>query len=239
MIDSSVFLQYAGIRKTWKRKTILEQIDIELHGGECLLISGENGSGKSTLLRILAGLLKPDAGSVTYGKGTLPWKKTLKQLSHQVMYLHQTPYLFAGTVEKNLAYVRASSCNTQAKKALIQEAMQWAGIDYLAKQSVTGLSGGERQRVALARAWIKRPKALLLDEPTANLDQQSRQRTVELICCLKKQGVAIVIASHDPLHFEQAIDTRLLLENGRLNSAIPESSCHHIATEILDSEVYA
>jgi len=57
---------------------------------------------------------------------------------------------------------------------------------------------------------------LLLDEPTANLDQASRQRTVELICCLKQQGVAVVIASHDPLHFEQAIDKRLILENGKL-----------------------
>ncbi len=112
--------------------------------------------------------------------------------------------------------MRTPSSHVEQAKEAIAEAMQWAGICHLAEQSTSSLSGGERQRVALARARLKQPKVLLLDEPTANLDQASRQRTVELIYRLKKQGVAVVIACHDPLHFEQAIDVRLTLVKGSL-----------------------
>jgi tungstate transport system ATP-binding protein len=147
------------------------------------------------------------------------------------MYLHQTPYLFAGSVEKNLSYVHTATNNPHA----IQEAMKWAGISHLATQSTANLSGGERQRVALARAWLKHPMVLLLDEPTANLDQPSRQRTVELICRLKQQGVALVIASHDPLHFQQVIDSRLTLKKGELHP-----SCQDIKTALTPTtEAYA
>jgi len=201
---------FTDISKRWKARQILDGIDIALHGGDCLLISGENGSGKSTLLRIMAGLLKPDAAWVSTGIEKQSWRHYRKLLRQQIMYLHQTPYLFDGSVEKNLSYVQSSLD--------IDEAMQWAGMTHLAKQSVHGLSGGERQRVALARVWLKQPGVLLLDEPTANLDQESRQRTIELLSKLKENAVAIVIASHDPVHFDHVVTTQKLLKAGKLHT---------------------
>ncbi|HHJ20520.1 MAG TPA: ABC transporter ATP-binding protein [Gammaproteobacteria bacterium] len=216
MTAEHVYIRFSGIIKRWQKKMVLNQVDIELQGGHCILISGENGSGKSTLLRIMAGLLKPEQAYVDIGMGNLPWKRCLKLVRQQMMYLHQSPYLFDGSVEKNLSYVRSASGYKKPNQNAIHQAMAWADITHLAKQPTQGLSGGERQRVALARAKLKQPKILLLDEPTANLDQESRYRTVELLCGLKKQGVAIVIASHDPVHFLHVIDTRLHLQQGHL-----------------------
>ena len=253
MSTKPAFLTYFGISKCWKKNVVLRQVSIELSGGTCIFIGGENGSGKSTLLRIMAGLLKPDSAyvrlnesceyknsdrqkvNVNADKGKMLWRRHLSMIRQQVMYVHQLPYLFDTTVEKNLGYVKSlgeigdrwgsheKSKQRQplkkcAKQRAIWQAMEWADIGHLAKKQTHELSGGERQRVALARAWLRKPAILLLDEPTANLDQDSRQRMVALLASLKGQGVAIVIASHDPLHFSQEIDVYLLLKNGQLQA---------------------
>ena len=204
------YIRFSGIDKCWGKKQVLRQAEIEMQGGSCLLITGDNGSGKSTLLRILAGLLKPDNASVCNGIAEKSWHRCKSMIRQHVMYLHQTPYLFDGTVEKNLNYVTSDLC--------IDEAMQLADICHLAKQNVNGLSGGERQRVALARAWLKQPKVLLLDEPTSNLDSDSKKRTIDLLRKLKARGTSIVIASHDPEHFSHVVTNKLHLQEGRMQS---------------------
>lgn len=229
MKPEHIRVYFSGISKRWKKKQVLDQVDIALHGGACMLITGENGSGKSTLLRILAGLLKPDQAWVSTGMDKQTWRRCRKLLRQQVMYLHQTPYLFDGTVEKNLRYVRSNLSVT--------DAMQWAEITHLADQSTHGLSGGERQRVALARVWLKQPGILLLDEPTANLDQESRQRTIDLLCSLKEKGVAIVIASHDPVHFNQVVNTHMHINNGKLQTAEESEQSNKVVT-LLPKEVH-
>lgn len=229
MNPEHIDIYFTGISKRWKTRQVLDGIDIELHGGDCMLITGENGSGKSTLLRIMAGLLKPDHAWVSTGIEKQAWKYYRKLLRQQIMYLHQTPYLFDSTVEKNLNYVHSSLA--------IDEAMQWAGISHLATQSAHGLSGGERQRVALARVWLKQPGILLLDEPTANLDQESRERTIDLLCSLKEKGVAIVIASHDPVHFNQVVNTHMHLQEGKLKAVEISEKTAKVVT-LLTKEVH-
>lgn len=229
MNPEHIDIYFSNITKHWKTRQVLAGIDIALHGGDCMLITGENGSGKSTLLRIMAGLLKPDHAWVSTGIEKQAWRYYRKLLRQQIMYLHQTPYLFDSTVEKNLNYVRSSLD--------IKEAMQWAGISHLATQPAYGLSGGERQRVALARVWLKQPSILLLDEPTANLDQESRQRTIDLLCSLKESGVAIVIASHDPVHFNQVVNAHMHLQNGKLKAADTSVKTANVVT-LLPKEVH-
>lgn len=211
MTGQPIYMHFSDVSKCWQKKQVLDSVSIELQGGECTLISGDNGSGKSTLLRILAGLLKPDQATVGVCKHLRSWARCRKILRQRTMYLHQTPYLFDGTVRKNLSLVRSHRD--------IDEAMTWADISHLADQPVHGLSGGERQRVALARAWLKHPDFLFLDEPTANLDQESRHRTVDLLCSLKDQGVAILVASHDPSHFSKALSKHLHLKDGRIQTS--------------------
>lgn len=207
-------IQFTDIVKKYgrkrHRKTILNNIDIELNGGECTLISGENGSGKSTLLRIMAGLLKPDSAFINTGLETLSWKKSRNVIRRQIMYLYQEPYMFDGTVFRNLSYAIKGQYSTYT----INQALKWAGLEHHADTQAKCLSGGEKQRVALAQAWLKQPSILLLDEPTANMDKNSRHRTEELLCKFKESGTALFIASHDLNHFHQAMDKRLFLQDG-------------------------
>jgi len=208
MTQKPSYMIFSKISKNWKKRVVLDQVELEMQGGNCILITGENGSGKSTLLKIIAGLLKPDNGFVNMGTNELNWFHARKLIRQNIMYLHQTPYLFDGSVEKNLTFV--------SSELDIKDAMKWADISHLAKQQTHSLSGGERQRAALARAWLKQPEILLLDEPTANLDHDSRQRTIELLCNLKEKGVAIVIASHDPAHFNAVLNKKMHLKDGKL-----------------------
>ena len=189
---------------------ILNKIDIELKGGECILLTGKNGSGKSTLLRILAGLLKPNSAFINTGLESLSWTKANKLIRQHIMYLYQEPYMFDGSVRRNLAYaVHGDKPHYQ-----ITQALKWANLEHRADTSAKCLSGGERQRVALAQAWLKQPSVLLLDEPTANMDDESRRLTEDLLAKFKESGTALLIASHDINHFHHTMDKRLLLNNG-------------------------
>ena len=189
---------------------ILDNAEIELKKGECILLSGKNGSGKSTLLRILAGLLKPNSATINTGFTSLSWKKANKLIRQHIMYLYQEPYMFDGSVARNLAY--AAKGNNHEDQ--IKQALKWAKLEHRANTPAKYLSGGERQRVALAQAWLKQPSVLLLDEPTANMDEESRHSTEDLLCKFKETGTALLIASHDTNHFNHTMDNRLLLEDG-------------------------
>jgi tungstate transport system ATP-binding protein len=207
-------LRYRGIHKRFGRRDILDGVDLDLRSGQCQLLCGRNGAGKSTLLRILAGMERPDQASVVIEGKILRWRQVRRRLLADCIYLHQTPYLFEGSVRHNLNYPLSGP--RQQRERRIQQGLDWSGLGALAGQDVHKLSGGERQRVALARAWLRGPRVMLLDEPTANMDLACRQRTVELLKALRNEGVAMVVATHDALHFSGLADGVLQLSDGRL-----------------------
>jgi tungstate transport system ATP-binding protein len=232
-----VNIQFSGIRKRYRRRIILDDVDISLHAEQCLLLCGANGAGKTTLLKIMAGLLRPDHGTMNIGLGEMKWRRCKNVLQEKVMYLHQHPYMFDASVRKNIAYGLPRNTSPANRRKHVDEALQWAGLEDLASADATSLSGGEAQRVALARAWLRAPAVLLLDEPTANMDQESRLRTHTLLRQLKDAGMAIVITSHDILQFQPFAEKLLKLESGRLThidadkpdnvSAFPLQQAHH------------
>jgi len=210
-------INFSGIRKCFGHKQILDNSELEIKSGECILLCGKNGSGKTTFLRIIAGLETPDSGFVNTGLGQYDWKKCRKQLRNSVVYLHQQPYMFDGDVISNLNFSLHNKLSQKQRCKSIKSAIEWAGLENIAENSAKTLSGGERQRVAITRAWLRQPKILLLDEPITNMDHESRMRTIELLLNLKHQGVALVVSSHDPIHFETLTDTCLQLSEGRLH----------------------
>lgn len=211
-------IEYSNIRKTFGRskqqKLILKDTNIHLKQGECTLLSGKNGSGKSTLMRILAGLIKADSIGISFNKKNLKPKQAFKLIHQQVIYLYQEPYMFDGSVMRNLSYALAERNPTK-----IEQALHWAELEHRKDTEAKCLSGGEKQRLALAQAWLKQPSVLLLDEPTANMDKHAKQRTGKLLSEFKKRGVTLLIASHDLDHLLAIMDRRLILENGKLLEA--------------------
>lgn len=221
---SAPLIAFRKLDKRYGSQPVLRDVTLALHLGQCILLAGENGSGKTTLLKILAGLEAPTHAEVEYNGTTRPWKTAVRAYQPEVIYLHQTPYLFNGTVASNVAYgLRFTGLSRAQQQDALARALAWANLTEQANRPAHTLSGGVRQRVAFTRAWVLAPKILLLDEPIANMDETSRQQTCELLERMKSEGMSIVITSHDAQPFATLADVRFQLENHQLRPCEPPS----------------
>ena len=210
-------LVFRGIEKTFAETNILRNVDISLYPGKCILLSGNNGSGKTTLLKIIAGLETPSRAEIKLSGKSHSWKSAIRSIRREIIYLHQQPYLLSGTVESNVSYgLRFTHLNRKQLRESVKEALEWAGLADVAKHQAKTLSGGVQQRVAFTRAWILKPKVLLLDEPMANMDIESREQACDLLKRMKSEGMSIVITSHDTNIFDGLIDSHFSLSEGKL-----------------------
>ncbi len=225
-------LSLDNISYTIKKKVILKQLDFDLSSDNFILMTGQNGSGKSTLLKILSGLLKPDSFYLSYAQDISVkknWSVSKNYLRGTFCYLHQTPYLFSGTVFDNIAYGlkqhlfskrRLKWCEINHK---VNAALKMIDLQHLSDRPSHALSGGEKQRVAIARSWVIEPDFILLDEPFANMDKQSRLSTYETINQLKEDNIGIIITSHDPHNGELKFNRHFHLHQGNMiEKFIPE-----------------
>ena len=215
---SEPLLVFLGIEKTFNKTNILRNVDISLYPGKCILLSGNNGSGKTTLLKIIAGLETPSRAEIELSGKSHSWKSTIRSIRREIIYLHQQPYLLSGTVESNVSYgLRFTHLNRKQLRESVKEALEWAGLADMAKHQAKTLSGGVQQRVAFTRAWILKPKVLLLDEPMANMDIESREQACDLLKRMKSEGMSIVITSHDTNIIDGLIDNHFSLSDGKLD----------------------
>ena len=216
---------FRDISKRFGSKLVLDQTALNIASHDCILITGKNGAGKTTLLRIIAGLEKPGKCDVSLDDAAPEsWQKTRKRLLKTVMYLHQQPYMLAGSLRRNVEYAARLNPALVDRESSVCKAIQWAALDGLESQSAASLSGGQKQRVALTRARLRDPQILLLDEPTANLDSESRERTMQMLQEFRDSGTAIVIVSHDPEVFGELATSRLQLRDHQIHSDDIETS---------------
>lgn len=211
-------LEVRGLRKSFGARMLFAIDELMLERGRSYVLTGDNGAGKSTLLRVLAGLEPAQIGGMRFNGAPVPLKAVCAHLAPRVVYLHQHPYLFNSSVKANIAYgLKAAGVPHRQQTALVDEAMAWAGVSQLTQVPPHKLSGGERQRVALARARVINPDVLLLDEPTANLDEEARRQVAALVRQMCDANHCVVMATHDPelMALQQAVVLRL--ENGALS----------------------
>ena len=222
------------VSKRFGRQLVLDNLDFDLHPGHAVALTGENGSGKTTLMRIAAGLLKPEDGYVDFGYGLLRWRRARRELLARVMYLHQSPYMFRGSVTRNLRLALPPATGPALRRDLVQHALEWAGLQSHADKDAISLSGGQQQRVALARAWLRKPQFLLLDEPIANMDTQSSLRTINLLSQLKLAGMGLVICTHQVQVFDDLADSHLVLASGRLSEPSYDDPTNNVTSIVRD-----
>ncbi len=182
----------------YEGKAVAEHVSFTVSEGDYLCIVGENGSGKSTLVKTLLGLQPPLSGIIEKSD-------VLKKAGGVIGYLpQQTPVQrdFPATVEEIVrsGFLAKSGLRpfyTRAEKQLAAEKMERLGISHLAKRCYRELSGGQQQRVLLARALLATGNLLLLDEPVAGLDPKVTGEMYELIKTLNREGVTVIMVSHD------------------------------------------
>jgi ABC-type glutathione transport system ATPase component/ABC-type dipeptide/oligopeptide/nickel transport system permease subunit len=209
--------------------TVLDRVGVGVAAGEMVAVLGESGSGKSTLLRVLAGLFAPDGGTVRFGGRVLAPTVRRRDLADltAVQLLAQDPSAAlnpAHTVRTALARPLCVLRRLSRSQARVRVPELLAEVGLPADTAVrrpTRLSGGQRQRVALARALAARPAVLLADEPTSALDPGTAAAVLDLLDRLRRTGLAVVVATHDPAVAARA-DRTMHLAAGTL-AAIPRT----------------
>ncbi|MGY3569783.1 energy-coupling factor ABC transporter ATP-binding protein [Vibrio paucivorans] len=181
----------------FKERVLFHIPELSIGPNDAIYLKGDNGVGKTTLLKILSGLLKPTTGKIAQPTSNWLNRFSMRTGRKDVIYLHQSPYLFDGTVYQNVVYgIRYQKESANDKRAQVITALRMVGLETLADEHISVLSGGEKQRVAMARAWILKPSILLMDEPSASLDHESIDRLVVMAKDLLARGSSLVITSH-------------------------------------------
>jgi len=185
---------------------------LEIAQGERVAILGPNGSGKTTLLKALNGLVPLSAGSLRFAGEEAAVSTQLRRRS---VYLHQHPYLLAGSVPYNVGFgCRARGLRPAEAERRAAEAMALLGLERLCRRRRRALSGGETQRVALARVLAAGGDVLLIDEPTASADSDSRDLIAAALKGAAEKGATIVFSTHDPALVRRLASRTLVLDCG-------------------------
>jgi lipoprotein-releasing system ATP-binding protein len=223
---SDLLLQLRGVNKVYdkggRELSVLKDIDLEIYPGEALCVLGASGAGKSTLLHIMGTLDRPTSGEVYY-KGENLKDKTDDELAllrnKDMGFVFQFHHLLSefSAIENVMLPARINGLTATQSRSRAEELLDLLGLKARQNHFPSELSGGEQQRVAVARALVQRPKILLADEPTGNLDTENSRQIQELFFSFKLRfGLTMVVVTHDP-NFAGRFPRRLLMKDGHWN----------------------
>lgn len=242
--SSGAPIRISGISKTYKELTVLDSVDLDIHGGEFLTLLGASGSGKSTLLNIIAGFVKPSGGTIEVDGVEMsrlpPHKRGLGMVfQHYALFPHMS---VAENVAFPLKRLRVPKAEVTRRVA---EALDMVDLGRMAARKPTEISGGQQQRVALARAIVFRPRVLLMDEPLGALDKMLREQLqLEIRKLHKDIGITFVFVTHDQDEALTMSDRIALLKDGRIvQLGTPEElynspSCRYAAEFVGVSNIF-
>ena len=182
----------------------LQPTTLEIQSGEFVAVVGPSGSGKTTLLSMLGGMLAPSTGEVRLDGQSLYDAKPLERAQlrrHKIGFVFQTfnliPYLTA--IENVQVPLMLSGLNAAGQQARAAELLERVGLESRIQHKPSELSTGQQQRVALARTLANDPAVILADEPTGNLDPQSRQQILDFLERFCDDGRTVIMVTHDPV----------------------------------------
>lgn len=210
-----------NISKSFDNIKILENINLEVSGGEIISIIGPSGSGKSTLLRCIIGLEKADSGEVYYERQlmNLKDKASYQEIRSHMGFVFQHFNLFPNmTVLENCTLALKEVLHKKDDEAnkIAMQYLEKVGLLNKAESYPNKLSEGQKQRVAIARALCMNPEIMLFDEPTSALDPEMIKEVLEVIKELKNQGMTMIIVTHE-MNFAKNISNRIIfIEDGHI-----------------------
>jgi tungstate transport system ATP-binding protein len=195
---------------------LIDDLSLVIGSGSRTVVLGPNGAGKSLLLRLCHGLIRPTSGRIRWAE------HDQAALRRAQAFVFQRPVLLRRSVAANIAYALAVNGVPRRERARrVAAALGEVGLAALGERPARVLSGGEQQRLALARAWALEPRVLFLDEPTANLDPAATRIIEAVIADMNRQGVKIIMTTHDLGQAKRHADEVVFLHKGRLIEHTP------------------
>ena len=209
-----------GLTKYLGGRPILQALDLDVKAGEVVSLLGASGSGKTTLLRCIAGLMDPDAGTITLdGKTVFGDTQTVPAEKRRIGMVFQDYALWPHmTVAGNLSFALQSQNLTAGEiRSRVEHALELARLVPLRDRHPSELSGGQQQRVAIARCIAARPSLMLFDEPLSNLDAALREdMRTEMMDLVRHEGLTVVYVTHDQSEAMAVSDRIAVMRNGIL-----------------------
>ncbi|MEH7512248.1 amino acid ABC transporter ATP-binding protein [Gottfriedia acidiceleris] len=206
-------LKVNNLTKQFNKQTVLNEVSFEVNKGEIVTLLGQSGAGKTTILRCINGLESFDGGSVEIDGQLIKSKKDLLKVRKNVGLVFQNYNLFPHkTVIENIieAPTLVLGMNKEEATKRAMDLLEQVGLSDKANSLPDELSGGQQQRVAIARACALQPKILCFDEPTSALDPELTNGIAEIMKKLAKDGMSILVITHD-MEFASNVSTRTLL----------------------------
>ncbi|MFP8873858.1 MAG: ABC transporter ATP-binding protein [Myxococcota bacterium] len=219
-------LRTIAVEKVYSTRGIetraLSGIDLTIEAGEFAALAGPSGSGKTTLLNLLGALDVPTAGQILLDEEDLA---DLKPAELSNRRLHKLGFVFQAynlipvlSAAENVEFVlELQGIGVSERRKRATELLERVGLADMAEKRPLEMSGGQQQRIAVARAIASRPRVVLADEPTANLDSTTAKSLLDLMHGLNQdEGITFLFSSHDPLVLDKA-ERRILLRDGRID----------------------
>lgn len=213
---SNTGLLVCGLGKSYRKKTVLRDVSMELHQGEAVALLGPNGAGKTTCFYAIAGLVIADKGKVYIDGLDATHLPMYRRAKIGISYLPQEASIFRGlSAERNIFAVAELFAPSRRKaKQQTDQLLEEFAISHIRTSLAVTLSGGERRRVEIARCLASNPKYILLDEPFAGVDPIAVADIRSLVAQLKERNVGVLITDHNVREALEIVDRAYILHDG-------------------------
>lgn len=204
--------------KRYKKRTVVNNVSINVSRGEVVGLLGPNGAGKTTTFYMITGMIKPDGGTVFFNENDITKMPMYQRARLGIGYLPQESSIFRKlTVEENImAILQTIKMSNKERKEKCEKLLNDFGITAIAKNKGYNLSGGERRRTEIARALAIDPKFILLDEPFAGIDPIAVEDIMRIVRSLKAKGIGVLITDHNVHETLSITDRAYILIDGKI-----------------------
>jgi lipopolysaccharide export system ATP-binding protein len=211
-------LEARGLVKVYRKRKVVNEVDLSVRQGEIVGLLGPNGAGKTTTFYMMVGLIPPNDGEVYLDKVKLTETPMYRRARMGVGYLAQEPSIFRKlTVEENvLAILETLGIPRKERVERLEQLLGELSIAHLRKSKAYSLSGGERRRLEITRALVQRPKFMLLDEPFAGIDPIAVNDIQQIVAGLKHRGIGVIISDHNVEQTLEIVDRAYIMYEGRI-----------------------
>jgi len=211
-----MMLETIGVRKSYKNRRVVSDLDLKVSQGEVVGLLGPNGAGKTTTFYMIVGLIRPDSGSVLLDQSNITELPMYLRARNGISYLPQEASVFRKlSVEANImAILETLPLSRQERRERLEGLLDEFGIRHVRKNLGYTLSGGERRRVEIARSLVISPKFILLDEPFSGIDPITVLEIQKIIHHLKDRQIGILITDHNVRETLQVTDRAYIINEG-------------------------